>query len=88
MQHPKSQLKLFGKIRQSRSGGEVITFDLSLLGLVNMTVIVTVPEEGTEKAPVYIKLSGRQHFDGFEPGRGALYPDVPDEEDEPVAKAS
>lgn len=48
------QFVLEGTLRPSKSGGDVIVFYLNL-GFLTLTFIVTVPMEGTEKGPVYVK---------------------------------
>jgi len=56
MKDVRDQFILEGKIRNSKSGGDVITFNMSL-GFIDLTFIVTVPMEGTDVGPVYVKYS-------------------------------
>jgi len=36
---------------------DVITFSLNILRVLNLTFIVTVPSENSDKAPVYVRFS-------------------------------
>ena len=49
------QIIIEGVLRRSRKA-DLITFKLRLLRLVELTFIVTIPEEGRTKAPVYVRM--------------------------------
>ena len=49
------QIIVEGVLRRSRKA-DLITFKLRLLRLVELTFIVTIPEEGRTKAPVYVRM--------------------------------
>ena len=49
------QIVLEGVLRRSKHA-DVITFNVRLLRLVELTFIVTVPEEGKTRAPVYVRF--------------------------------
>jgi hypothetical protein len=56
------QFVLEGRITNARSGGEVITARLDL-GIVMLTFIATIPAEGTDTGPVYVKYAFRNILD-------------------------
>ena len=53
--HELPQIILEGVLRRSLRA-DIITFKCRLLGLVELSFIVTVPEEGTTRAPVYVRF--------------------------------
>lgn len=56
------QFVLEGRITDARGGGEVITARLDL-GIVMLTFIATIPSEGTDTGPVYVKYAFRNILD-------------------------
>jgi|WetSurMetagenome_2_1015567.scaffolds.fasta_scaffold572749_1 hypothetical protein len=56
------QFVLEGRITDARGGGEVITARLDL-GIVMLTFIATIPAEGTDTGPVYVKYAFRNILD-------------------------
>jgi len=49
------QIVVEGILRKSKRA-DIITFKLRLLRLIELTFIVTIPEEGKVRAPVYIRM--------------------------------
>ncbi len=49
------QIVVEGVLKRSRLA-DVITFRLRVLRLIELTFLVTIPEEGKTKAPVYVRF--------------------------------
>lgn len=49
------QLTLEGRVKPTRSGGEVIVFEIPL-AFVRLVCIVSIPDDDTDRAPVYVKF--------------------------------
>ncbi len=49
------QLRLEGRVKPTRTGGEVIVFEIPL-AFFRLVCIVPIPDEDTERAPVYVKF--------------------------------
>lgn len=49
------QIIVEGILRRSRRA-DIITFHLTLLRIIELTFIVTIPEEGKTRAPVYVRM--------------------------------
>ena len=49
------QIKLKATVKQTATGGEILTFPL-YLGPIEIVVIANIPEEGRDSAPVYVKF--------------------------------
>ena len=50
-----NQITVTGRLKEGRGGSELIVFNLTL-AFFNLTFIVTIPEQGTNQAPVYVKF--------------------------------
>lgn len=53
--HTLPQIILEGVLRKSLRS-DVITFKLRVFRIVELTFLVTIPEEGTTRAPVYVRF--------------------------------
>lgn len=49
------QITLTGKYKEKENGKDIITFNL-ILGFFKLFFIVTIPDEGEEFSPVYVKF--------------------------------
>jgi hypothetical protein len=54
------QIRTLAKLKESRSGGEVLVFRIPL-SYFELICVVTVPNEGTTEAPVYAKFRVRDY---------------------------
>lgn len=58
------QVVVKGRITPTRSGGEVIVFQVNIFHVI-ISAIVTIPPDGTETGPVYLKIDFRRFKDAL-----------------------
>jgi hypothetical protein len=62
----RNQIVLQSKIRTTLKGVEMLDFNIPL-GIIELSISVAIPDEGTDSAPVYIHIRPRRttrHGDG------------------------
>lgn len=80
--HRDPSITLEGEYKQLEKS-DIIVFELPLFGLGRLAFIVTVPPEGSTKAPVYVKLRAGKRLSEGRPTRKNNYSGVAGDEPPP-----